>query len=67
MKVTLNIPDDLVPVVVRILEEQSYRNDEMVDLCIMRQFNIIAETFVRADHIVSEIHNEIREQAAAQG
>lgn len=59
MKVTLDIPDDLVPVVVRILEEQSYDNDEMVDVRIMRDLDISVETFVDADMIASGIHNEI--------
>lgn len=66
MKVTLDIPDELVPIVIRILEEQHFPDDDGgTDCWIMRDLDINVDQFVKALHIVDGIVGEIKKQGTS--
>lgn len=62
MQVILDIPDELVHIVIRILEERKFPDDDdgITDVIVMRDLDIDVEQFVRADHAVDEILNTIK-------
>lgn len=63
MTITLNIPDELVPAVLRILQEKSFPDDDGRTECwIMGDLNLSGEQFIRAENIVDSIRSDIEEQ-----
>jgi hypothetical protein len=62
MKITLEIPNELVPAVIRIMESRVFPEDDgMTDVILMEELDISVNDFVRADHIVDEILTKIKE------
>lgn len=65
IKITLNIPDDLISAVIRILKERRFPDDDgITDVIVMREENLTVDQFVKADHLVDGIENAIKKQRA---
>lgn len=64
MQITLDIPDELVPTVISILEHRQFPDDDgMTDVVITNELNITVEQFVRAEIIVDNIATIIKIRA----
>lgn len=60
MKLVLDIPDKLVPAVVRILQARQFPDDDgMTDVVIMRDLNLEVPDYVDATNIVETLPDEI--------
>lgn len=61
MKFTFDIPDDLLPAVARIFEEQRMRDDDdgMTDCIIMEEMKLSVPQYVKATNIVSKMKQEL--------
>ena len=67
MQVTLDIPDELVHIVVRILQERTFPDDDgMTDVIVMKDLGVSVEQFVEADNIVDNIADTIKNKGKVQ-
>jgi len=56
MKITIDIPDELAPVVVRILDERHYDEDDgRTESYIMKDMDLSTEDFIKAENIADDI------------
>lgn len=66
MRIVIDIPDDLAPVVVAILRNQiaccsEYDDDGLADATIMHDFNLPVSDYVQATDIVDSFQCKIEE------
>lgn len=61
MQIIIDIPDELVPTVLSILEHKKFPEDDgMTDVVIMKDLDISVSQFVRAENIVDNITTRIK-------
>lgn len=64
MQLLIDIPDELIPVVVRIMQEKHFPDDNgRTEVYIIRDLDIDAATLSKAENIVDSIQTQIEEKS----